>query len=261
MKTIVHDMVKVFRRLRRSLVQKRKLGSYLLYALGEIILVVIGILIALAINNANQRHAERQKEEVYLAGLQDEFRTSKNKLEVLMAVNNANIEGAKSLLILMEQPQESVTEVYLSKLILQTFANDISFNSNNSLLEEMVSSGSLKDIRKNTLRIALTNWLSTLVDIARQESELDLHRRKVVDMFRSDEQSLRTIFDLTGVSDQMGLPHAHEQDSNLNVLQSNAFENNVLTFMLTSEKTNSLHYEPLMENINVIFELIENELQ
>lgn len=48
-------MLKVFRRFRQELLIKNKFGNYLLYAIGEIVLVVIGILIALSINNANQR--------------------------------------------------------------------------------------------------------------------------------------------------------------------------------------------------------------
>ena len=46
-------MINSFRRIRKSLFKKNKFNSYLLYAIGEIILVVIGILIALWINNRN----------------------------------------------------------------------------------------------------------------------------------------------------------------------------------------------------------------
>jgi hypothetical protein len=254
-------MVKVFRRLRQSLLQERKIGNYLFYAFGEIILVVIGILIALAINNANQRSAERHKERVYLDGLRDEFTTTKNKLNVLIAVNKDNFKGAKTLLSFMHKPLDSISESDFSKILFQTFSSDIALNSNNSLLQEMVSSGSLKDISNDALRVALTNWLSTLVDIARQENELDLQRQKVLDMFRDEDQSLRTIFDQTGVSRDIGLAPVITNNSNLQLLRSNAFENNVLMFLLTSSATEKVHYQPLMQNIQVILEMIENELR
>ena len=54
-------MIKFFRKIRRNLLSEGKTGKYLKYALGEIILVVIGILIALSINNWNQ---ERQQKKV-----------------------------------------------------------------------------------------------------------------------------------------------------------------------------------------------------
>ena len=58
-------MIKFFRRIRQKLITDGKLSRYLVYALGEIILVVIGILIALSINNWN----ERNKNEIYVEAL------------------------------------------------------------------------------------------------------------------------------------------------------------------------------------------------
>lgn len=48
-------MMKFFRRIRHRLLNANKLGNYLLYAIGEIVLVVIGILIAIQINNWNEK--------------------------------------------------------------------------------------------------------------------------------------------------------------------------------------------------------------
>jgi sensor domain CHASE-containing protein len=56
-------MIPLFRKMRHRLIEDYKFSKYLLYAIGEIILVVIGILIALQINNWNE-HRKLQKEEV-----------------------------------------------------------------------------------------------------------------------------------------------------------------------------------------------------
>ncbi|MDT0558751.1 DUF6090 family protein [Ichthyenterobacterium sp. W332] len=55
-------MIKFFRHIRRSLIQENKVGKYFKYAIGEIILVVIGILIALQINNWNENKRDRNFE-------------------------------------------------------------------------------------------------------------------------------------------------------------------------------------------------------
>ena len=52
-------MIKFFRKIRQRLLTENKFSKYLLYAIGEIILVVIGILIALQINNANEANNPR----------------------------------------------------------------------------------------------------------------------------------------------------------------------------------------------------------
>jgi len=54
-------MIKFFRKIRQNLLTENKFSKYLLYAIGEIILVVIGILIALAINNWNNENQEKNK--------------------------------------------------------------------------------------------------------------------------------------------------------------------------------------------------------
>ena len=59
-------MIKFFRNIRQQLITKNSISKYLLYALGEILLVVIGILIALSINNANDERKERIALNAYL---------------------------------------------------------------------------------------------------------------------------------------------------------------------------------------------------
>ena len=59
-------MIKFFRKIRQKLLSENKFGKYLTYAIGEIVLVVIGILIALSINNWNNDKKDKQAELKYL---------------------------------------------------------------------------------------------------------------------------------------------------------------------------------------------------
>lgn len=252
-------MIKFFRKVRQKLLSENKVSKYLIYSIGEIILVVIGILIALAINNSNQNRTIKEKEQVYLNGLRVEFQTSKFKLDQLKEVNKRNYEGAKKIIGYLSNKNEPPTEIQFSELLFNTFSSDISFNPNSSLLNEMLNSGSLKDISNAKLRIHLTNWISTLEDISKQEKELAHQREKVLDIFRRNENSIRTIFDLAGVSEELDLPKGENDSSNLELLNSKEFENNVLIFILTAYATETAHYNPLMENLNSILELIQTE--
>lgn len=254
-------MIKLFRKVRQNLLTENKFSKYLLYAIGEIVLVVIGILIALTINNSNQNRINKEKEQTYLHGLFNEFQTSKKKLEELILVNKNNYNGAKKIIDYCSENNNSFTENEFSELLFNTFSFDVSFNPNNSLLTEMINSGSLKDISNNQLRIYLTNWIATLEDIAKQEYELGIQREKVIDTFRKNNYSIRTIFDQAGVSENFSLSETTRTISNLELLNSLEFENNVLIFILTCYATETSHYLPLMEDINTILSLIENELK
>lgn len=253
-------MIKLLRKIRQELFAKGKVSQYLLYASGEIILVVIGILIALGINNKNQERLNREVEQNYLMGLQEEFHTSRAKLVELISVNRESYLGARKILELIAKKDESPSEKQFSQLLYNTFSSDISFNPNNSLLNEMVSSGSLRNISNTDLRILLTNWISTLEDISRQEGELSIQREKVLDMIRTDKNSLRTILMEAGVYDELELPARRHDTSNLSLLNSNEFENNILMFILASYATEEAHYNPLMQDLERILELIAKSI-
>ncbi|MBT8323911.1 MAG: hypothetical protein KJO96_01335, partial [Winogradskyella sp.] len=64
-------MIKFFRHIRYKLMEQNKTGRYFKYAIGEIILVVIGILIALQINNWNQHRLNLKKERSMLFEIQE----------------------------------------------------------------------------------------------------------------------------------------------------------------------------------------------
>lgn len=252
--------MKFFRKIRQQLLTQNKFSRYLVYAIGEIVLVVIGILIALAINNKNQDRVTQEKENIYLQGLRKEFEISKTKLAELIQVNKDNFNGAKQLLHYISSADEVPTEKQFSQLLFNSFSSDILFNPNNSLLQEIINSGSLKDISNTDLRIQLTNWVSTLDDIAKQENDLGIQREKVIDMLRTENYSLRTIFDDAGVNQEIGLPISEENKSNLPLLDSKEFENNILMFVLASSAMEKAHYQPLMDDLNTILQLIESEI-
>ena len=87
-------MIKFFRKIRQHMIKENKASKYMLYAIGEIVLVVIGILIALSINNWNEQR-KLQKEELNL------LLEVKSNLEVtLNNFKNDTISNTASILLL-----------------------------------------------------------------------------------------------------------------------------------------------------------------
>lgn len=255
-------MIKFFRRIRYDLLEKNKAGQYFKYAIGEIVLVVIGILIALSINNYNEDRILKKKEQTYLKGLQSEFLISEKKLENLIEVIKKNYGAAKEMIAEIDKDPSSDREALLSELGYSSFAFEIAYSPNNALLDEMISSGSLREITNDDLRRHLTTWNSSLESVKVQEQGLRTEREKIQDMFRRENASIRTIFDQAGIStDILDIPKANENYSNLEIMKSREFENNVLTFIISAISLEQEQYLPLLEEISTIRALIDSEVE
>ena len=87
---------------------ENKFSKYLLYAIGEILLVVIGILIALSINNQNQERQEREREKEFIKGLVDDFQETKASLESTIYNQEIVVSSAKKLINIIENKDYSV---------------------------------------------------------------------------------------------------------------------------------------------------------
>lgn len=92
-------MIKFFRQIRQNMIKGNKVSKYLLYAIGEIVLVVIGILIALQINTWNEERKYKNLEIVTLIEIQKGLNQA---LKENIRVENANLKTIKNYEILLE---------------------------------------------------------------------------------------------------------------------------------------------------------------
>lgn len=107
-------MIKFFRKIRQRLVDEKRLGKYLLYAMGEIVLVVIGILIALQINNWNEKQKELRNEHSFLIEFSNaleydskHFMGNVNELErQLKIIDQLILEANDSIAPVQEYPDK-----------------------------------------------------------------------------------------------------------------------------------------------------------
>jgi hypothetical protein len=77
-------MIKFFRKIRYDLMEKNKTGKYFKYAIGEIILVVIGILIALQINNWNEFRKQNTAEKEFIDGIKFDLTQDKEFIKLII---------------------------------------------------------------------------------------------------------------------------------------------------------------------------------
>lgn len=91
-------MIKFFRNIRYHLMNENKTGKYLKYAIGEIVLVVVGILIALYVSNWNQLNQKKSTELLYLTNLLDDLRDQHKSIETQLAQEQSFFEATANII-------------------------------------------------------------------------------------------------------------------------------------------------------------------
>ncbi len=110
-------MIAFFRKIRYNLMEKNNTGKYLKYAIGEIVLVVIGILIALSINNWNEENKNEIAEQNFYKEILNDLEKDKVKLEGLQVFYKNRIEHAGWLLEKVRNPKSPLDNIEFGKRI------------------------------------------------------------------------------------------------------------------------------------------------
>ena len=151
-------MIKFFRTIRQKLISEGKTVNYLKYAVGEIILVVIGILIALQVNTWNNVNLNKQKEKEYLDNLIEDLNTQEGLINIQFkheAKMKANCEKALEELNSNNINGDSISS-YLGNVTRRTFVvHDPTF-------QDLKSSGNILLIKDNALRKKILSFYQYL---------------------------------------------------------------------------------------------------
>lgn len=151
-------MIKFFRHIRKSLVGQGKTKKYLLYAVGEIILVVIGILIALQLNTWKENKQNKKIEREYLNGILTNLEQDILVLSSLLKKDTITFKAYTNILMPFKDP---TIEVYTPAFIGGTIAPSQfthQFDGNSIVFEDLKSSGKINNIESDELRFALLEY-------------------------------------------------------------------------------------------------------
>lgn len=124
-------MIKLYREIRQKLLTENKFSKYLIYAIGEIVLVVIGILIALTINNWNEQRKTHQQELLLLSQLQLDVNSNLNEVVELNNRLYINKQGIDSLIVrLNKKHYDIMVPVFISQALRKSDFNNASSGYN-----------------------------------------------------------------------------------------------------------------------------------
>ncbi len=181
-------MISLLRRIRRSLIESGSTRKYLLYAIGEIFLVMIGILLALQVNNWNEWRKDRAKEKEILQEISINLETKKRQIEENIKSSKYSISAKQQIKSYFEVKPVSNDSIdkYLGWCQIATF---------NSILVstgyEMMKSEGLEIIGSTQLR-------KSIIDL--YELEFPNLKQREENRYASEQEEISRYLRLNAVS-------------------------------------------------------------
>jgi len=173
-------MIKFFRKIRQQLAYDNNVSKYTRYAIGEIILVVIGILIALQINNWNQERQFQNEEKIILKNIHTEFLENRNILNLGLEENIQGCKASIALLNLVGQNRELIQQQNLDSLMYVMLETG-SFRPSENTISDLLQSGKLQLLKNEKLKNLLYKWTRNLkkTDVSFNRAELKIDNELV----------------------------------------------------------------------------------
>lgn len=153
-------MLKFFRNIRRNLLAEGRLKKYLLYAAGEIALVVVGILIALQIDAWSQAYQDRIAERDYLANLVEDLKADTSWVNRYILDRYDGKVAALNRVRAYYQGRLEIEDTlsFLLDVGYGAVFGNVVFSLNRGVYDELVNTGNLRKIRDVRLRNRINTY-------------------------------------------------------------------------------------------------------
>jgi len=243
-------MIKFFRKLRWSSLSRKRIPKYIAYATGEIVLVVIGILIALQINNWNEQTKKQELGIDYLRQLQQDLTLDAQLYEEQISNLSRQLEQVDSIVTILEKP-------------------DASINTIMTILENGVGvDGALYDnydINNNTFLALQNSGNMNLIKKSVYDQVLDLNRsqKHYVRIIRDNSLYLQNVV----MEAQKAIPRGGGSLLREQLLQTvdwPQFSLNLINALYLNKGVNERHIKvtsDILDQTNALNELIINEIE
>ena len=182
-------MIPFFRKIRKTLADDNKPLKYLRYAIGEIVLVVIGILIALQINNWNDQKKNAASEQLYYCRILEDFELDNQLINELKDKANYRIDSSKKILLYLDSGKKD--KHYLINQFILAARSEV-YEPRNATFKDLISSGNLKLLNDIKIKNSLIQYYSELEN---KQFQLNQNRDEIT----------KKVFELVNTSIEIGV--------------------------------------------------------
>ncbi len=240
------------------MIKENRTSKYLLYAIGEIVLVVIGILIALQVNNLNESSKNDVKAEKFLMKLKNQIERNIETVELQQAQNNQFLEISERLISLTNTNSGKNIETKLDTLVL---VNSFDFNLNLDMLSlsEARNNGDLDLVKSDSLTLNIYKFIKLYDDLMVREKVTNEDLTMNFKPYLNKHYNVRNLVYMNGYPELK--KSTFNQKKNIQILSDQVFENLLVTrflFLIDIYELNESLLQ-LLKKINTELQLITND--
>lgn len=162
-------MINFFRKIRQQLLESNQMGKYFKYAIGEILLVVVGILIAFQVNSWNENRKSKAKEQLYLTSFQNDLVKNAAELQRVIDKTNRVMKMADTLLKVKNDEVTDFSDRNFTSWIFASSGFTI-YQAKGGTVKSLIASGDLNVVTNDSLRLALATWEDDLSGLKEWET-------------------------------------------------------------------------------------------
>ena len=159
-------MIKFFRKIRQNLLLENKTGKYFKYAIGEIILVVIGILIALQINNWNEDKKYQKQLQIKIHAVLGDMRENNLQIKAILADLEEQNQAANYIIPILESEQKLIQDSLRFILDFNSFTTTPIFTQRNNTWDFLNSNGMVSELEDQELVRLLQDFYNNFNDLS-----------------------------------------------------------------------------------------------
>ncbi|WP_282135732.1 DUF6090 family protein [Seonamhaeicola maritimus] len=155
-------MFKFFRRLRKKLFAENRPGKYLLYAFGEIILIVAGILVAVQIGNWNQNKKDINEEAVVLSRISEELGSNLERIDWFIQGFKRKDNAMDRVSMVFKGKPVETDSLFLGDIVVSATFGWTVQSLQHLIYDELNNTGKLALVRKIELRNSITELYNSI---------------------------------------------------------------------------------------------------
>ena len=252
-------MITVFRKIRSQLLGEKNMAKYLKYAIGEIALVVIGILIAFAINSWNQGRLEKIEEAKLLENVKFDFEKAIQTFNRLNVRRDESLQTFDMLLEIVES-KNFENELILDTLLAKTIFTP-TYNGKAGSLSVLVNSGKINLLSNDKLKTLLLEWPQEIEDITEEEVDMkELTLNSLIPLIRK-HLAMNELFKHLPLQDAQFQTRTSRIKKNYMALFSDPQFENLITMLELYYAYGKIGTANLITHAESIIGIIEGELR